>query len=50
MVFFTFEKCFFTECMYVFMCIQAVAATLQAGASWGGPGAGQGEDAGGQEV
>lgn len=36
--------------VYMFVCIQAVAAALQAGASRGGPGAGQGEDARGQEI
>lgn len=37
-------------CVYMRVCIQAVAATLEAGAARGGPGAGQGEDARGQEI
>lgn len=34
----------------VFLRLQAVAAAVQAGAARHGPGAGQGEDAGGQEI
>lgn len=34
----------------MFVLMQAVAAALQAGAAGSGPGAGQGEDAGGQEI
>lgn len=42
--------CKFNMLAHVLACVQAVAAALQAGAARRGPGAGQGEDAGGQEV
>lgn len=44
------SDCKLNVCAHVFLRLQAVAAAVQAGAARRGPGAGQGEDAGGQEI